>query len=137
MLMLTPIPLLIIPLAIYNIIIFLTPGVAWSAHIADITMVSGSVWAITVGDAFLAFSLFVLLFEVLKATRVSSRSIMDHILSILVFVGALVEFLLVPQAATSIFALLVGIMLLDVITGFSVAIRVAQRDVALTPASGG
>ncbi len=117
--MLTPIPLLIIPLAIYNIIIFLTPGVAWSAHIADITMVSGSVWAITVGDAFLAFSLFVLLFEVLKATRVSSRSIMDHILSILVFVGALVEFLL------------------DVITGFSVAIRVAQRDVALTPASGG
>ncbi|MBA4790495.1 MAG: hypothetical protein AB1698_09695 [Pseudomonadota bacterium] len=135
--MLTPIPLLIIPLAIYNIIIFLTPGVAWSAHIADITMVSGSVWAITVGDAFLAFSLFVLLFEVLKATRVSSRSIMDHILSILVFVGALVEFLLVPQAATSIFALLVGIMLLDVITGFSVAIRVAQRDVALTPASGG
>ncbi len=135
--MLTPIPLLIVPLAIYNIIIFLTPGVAWAAHIADIAMMSGSIWTITVGDGFLAFTLLVFLFEVLKATRVSSRSIVDHILSVLVFVGALVEFLLVPQAATSIFALLMGIMLLDVITGFSVSIRVAQRDVALSPASGG
>ncbi|WP_245454098.1 hypothetical protein [Aquabacter cavernae] len=100
-------------------------------------MMSGSIWTITVGDGFLAFTLLVFLFEVLKATRVSSRSIVDHILSVLVFVGALVEFLLVPQAATSIFALLMGIMLLDVITGFSVSIRVAQRDVALSPASGG
>lgn len=134
--MLTPIPLLIIPLAVYNIIIFLTPGVAWSTPVANIAMMSGSSWPITVGDVFLGFSLFVFLFEILKATRVSSRSIIDHILSILVFVGALVEFLLVPQAATSVFALLVGIMLLDVITGFSVSIRVAQRDVALTPPSG-
>lgn len=133
--MLTPIPLLIIPLAVYNIVIFLTPGVAWSTPLANIAMMSGSSWSITVGDVFLGFSLFVLLFEILKATRVSSRSIIDHILSILVFVGALVEFLLVPQAATSVFALLVGIMLLDVITGFSVSIRVAQRDVALTPPS--
>lgn len=135
--MLTPIPLLIVPLAVYNIIIFLTPGVSWSAPIADIAMVSGSHWAVTVGDAFLGFCLFVLLFEILKATRVTSRSIIDHILSVLVFAGGVVEFFLVPQAATSIFALLVGIMLLDVITGFSVSVRVAQRDVALTAPSNG
>ncbi|TCT06023.1 hypothetical protein [Aquabacter spiritensis] len=134
--MLTPIPLLIIPLAIYNIVVFLTPGVEWNAVILPVAMVSGAAWPITVGDAFLALSLFVLLFEVLKATRISSRSIVDHILSILVFVLALVEFLLVPQAATSVFALLVGIMLLDVITGFSVSVRVAQRDVALAPPTG-
>ncbi|MEW6255890.1 MAG: hypothetical protein AB1592_08030 [Pseudomonadota bacterium] len=133
--MLTPIPLLIIPLAVYNIIIFLMPGLSWTVPVANIGMMSGSVWPITVGDAFLAFCLFIFLFEILKATRVSSRSIIDHILSVLVFVGAVVEFLLVQQAATSIFALLVGIMLLDVITGFSVAIRVAQRDVALTASS--
>ncbi len=131
--MLTPIPLLIVPFAIYNIIVFLTPGVEWGAVIASLTMMSGAVWHVTVGDAFLAFCLFVLMFEVLKATRISSRSIVDHILSILVFVLALVEFLMVPQAGTSIFALLVGIMLLDVITGFSVSVRVAQRDVAFTP----
>lgn len=134
--MLTPIPLLIIPLAIYNIVVFLTPGVEWGTAIASIAMMSGATWPITVGDAFLAFCLFILLFEVLKATRISSRSIIDHILSILVFVLALVEFLLVPQAGTSEFALLVAIMLLDVITGFSVSVRVAQRDVSLTPPNG-
>lgn len=133
--MLTPIPLLIIPLAIYNIVAFLTPGVSWAAGLADITMMSGVHWTLTVSDVFLALCLFVFLFEVMKATRISSRSIMDHILSLLLFVGALVEFLMVPQAATSPFALLVAIMLLDVIIGFSVSIRVAQRDVALTPAS--
>lgn len=134
--MLTPIPLLIIPLAVYNIVVFLTPGVEWGAIVTSVQMMSGAAWPITVGDGFLAFSLLILLFEVLKATRISSRSIIDHILSILVFVAALVEFLLVPQAGTSQFALLVGIMLLDVITGFSVSVRVAQRDVAFTPPSG-
>lgn len=132
--MLTPIPLLIIPLAIYNIIAFLTPGVAWTSGLAEIAMMSGVRWTLTVSDVFLALCLFVLLFEVMKATRISSRSIVDHILSLLLFVCALIEFLMVPQAATSPFALLVAIMLLDVIIGFSVSIRVAQRDVALTAA---
>ncbi|OYY11579.1 MAG: hypothetical protein B7Y70_06940 [Rhizobiales bacterium 35-68-8] len=132
--MLTPIPLLIIPLAIYNIIAFLTPGVAWTSGLAEIDMMSGVRWTLTVSDVFLALCLFVLLFEVMKATRISSRSIVDHILSLLLFVCALIEFLMVPQAATSPFALLVAIMLLDVIIGFSVSIRVAQRDVALTAA---
>lgn len=131
--MLTPIPLLIIPLAIFNIVAFLTPGVGWTSGLADITMMSGVHWTVTVSDAFLALCLFVFLFEVMKATRISSRSIVDHILSLLLFVGALMEFLMVPQASTSPFALLVAIMLLDVIIGFSVSIRVAQRDVALTP----
>lgn len=133
--MLTPIPLLIIPLAIYNIVAFLTPGVGWTSGLSDITMMSGVHWTVTVSDAFLALCLFVFLFEVMKATRISSRSIIDHILSLLLFVGALLEFLMVPQAATSPFALLVTIMLLDVIIGFSVSIRVAQRDVAFTPAA--
>ncbi|OYW60084.1 MAG: hypothetical protein B7Y01_04815 [Xanthobacter sp. 17-67-6] len=132
--MLTPIPLLIIPLAIYNIIAFLTPGVAWTSGLAEIAMMSGVRWTLTVSDVFLALCLFVLLFEVMKATRISSRSIVDHILSLLLFVCALIEFLMVPQAGTSPFALLVAIMLLDVIIGFSVSIRVAQRDVALTAA---
>jgi len=128
--MLTPIPLLIVPLAVYNIFAFLTPGLDWTAVLATVSMMSGAQWTISVGDAFLGFTLFVLLFEVLKSTRISSRSIIDHILSVLVFTLALVEFLLVAPAGTSIFALMLGVMLLDVIAGFSVSVRVAQRDVS-------
>ncbi len=54
-------------------------------------------------------------------------------LSMLVFVAGMAEFLLVPQAGNSVFALLLCVMLLDVVAGFSVSVRVAQRDFAIEP----
>lgn len=128
--MLTPIPLLIIPLAVFNIIAFLTPSLDWRQPVTEIAMLSGARWTISVAEIFLAFSLVFLFFEVLKSTRITSRSIIDHMLSIAVFVIAMAEFLLVQQAGNSVFFLLLCIMLLDVVAGFSVSVRVAQRDFA-------
>lgn len=131
--MLTPIPLLIIPLAIFNIIAFLTPSLDWRQPVTEIAMLSGARWTISVAEIFLAFSLVFLFFEVLKSTRITSRSIIDHMLSVAVFVIAMAEFLLVAQAGNSVFFLLLCIMLLDVVAGFSVSVRVAQRDFAFNP----
>jgi len=131
--MLTPIPLLIIPLAIFNIIAFLTPSLDWRQPVTEIAMLSGARWTISVAEIFLAFSLIFLFFEVLKSTRITSRSIVDHMLSVAVFVIAMAEFLLVAPAGNSVFFLLLCIMLLDVVAGFSVSVRVAQRDFAFTP----
>lgn len=131
--MLTPVPLLIVPLAIYNIITFLMPGIAWSTVLTTVSMLSGAEWTISMAEAFIALSLFFLFFEILKATRITSRSIVDHMLSVLVFVIGMVEFLLVRQAGNSVFAILLCIMLLDVAAGFSVSVRVAQRDFAIEP----
>jgi hypothetical protein len=68
---------------------------------------------------------------VLKATRTSTRSLFDHLLSTVVFIGALVEFLLVPQAATSVFAILLVMALIDVLGGWSVSMRAARRDLTM------
>ena len=124
-------PLLIIPIAIYNIMAFLIPGVPWDSELATIRMMSGGVWKIVLGDLLLALSVIMLFFETIKATRTSSRSIVDHMLSTLVFVGALVEFLLVDRAATSTYALIVLICLIDVIGGYTVSIRTARRDYSI------
>jgi hypothetical protein len=94
-------------------------------------MMSGASWTISIADGFLAFCLLILLVEVLKATRVSARNIFDHILSVLLFAIAGAEFLLVASAGTSVFALMGLVMLFDVIAGFWISVRVAQRDVAL------
>jgi hypothetical protein len=72
-----------------------------------------------------------LFFEVLKATKHSARSLFDHLLSTIVFIGALVEFLLVKEAATSIFAILLVIALIDVLGGWSVSVRTARRDLTV------
>jgi len=133
--MLTPVPLLIIPLALFNIVAFLTPDMDWGSTLYQVAMMSGAQWKITFAEAFVAFSLLVLFFEIIKSTRISARSLVDHMLSVLVFAVSLAEFLLIPQAGNSVFALLLCIMLLDVVTGFSVSVRVAQRDLSVRPDS--
>jgi hypothetical protein len=126
------IPLLIITFAIYNMIAFLTPGVGWTEKIYTVSMMSGASWTITPEDALIAFSLLLLFVEIFKSTRASSnRGIIDHMLSMLLFIAMLVEFLLLPQAATSTFFLLMVISFVDVIGGFSITARAARRDVAI------
>jgi hypothetical protein len=129
--MLANFPLFLISFAIYNMIVFLTPGVSWSDVLTTVPMQSGASWTITFGDVLIALSLVFLFVEVLKATSTSVRSLFDHMLSTLVFIAALVEFLLVPQAATSVFAILLVMALIDVLGGWSVSMRAARRDLSV------
>lgn len=92
-------------------------------------MMNGGTVSITWGDLILVVTLFVLFAEILKATYTSTASLVDHGLSMIVFVMALVAFLLVPQAATSVFFLILIAFLIDVIAGFTIGIRVAKRDI--------
>lgn len=93
-----------------------------------VAMPSGAAWTISLGDMMLAFSLFVLFFEVLKSTRTGGNSVVDHALSMIVFVICLILFLVWPPAGTSLFFLIMLTCLVDVIAGFSVTIRSARRD---------
>ena len=124
-------PLLVIPFAIYNMIAFLTPGMAWTDKAASIRLISGQDWMMTPQDILLAFSVLLLAVEILKSTRMSMRAIVDHVLSMILFIAMLVEFLLVKQAGTSTFFILMVISLVDVMAGFIVTIRTAQRDLQI------
>jgi len=124
-------PLFLISFAIYNMVVFLTPGVSWSGNVLSVPMQSGETWTISAGDCLIALSLVFLFFEVLKATRSYARTIIDHMLSTLVFIGALIEFLLVKEAATSVFATLLLISLVDVIGGWVVSMGAARRDISV------
>ena len=129
------IPLLIIPFAIYNMIAFLTPGLGWTDRIATIAMMSGASWTITPEDALITLAILLLFLEIFKASRSSSsRGLVDHMLSMLLFIVMLVEFLLVPQAATSTFFLLMMIAFVDVVGGFAITARAARRDIAVEEA---
>jgi len=120
-------PLLIIPLAIYNMIAFLTPPPdGWATKLYTLHLLSGLDWSVTLGDAFIAGTLFLLFIEVVKAT--GAKSAVDHVLSLLVFGGAVAEFLLVQQAANSTFAILTAICFIDVIAGLSIRFRVSRRE---------
>lgn len=126
-------PLMLIPFILYNLIAFgfvgtsgLTP---FDAEVFSMNMMSGGTFSLTLGDILLVISLIMLFFEIIKSSRTSNASVIDHLLSTLVFVAYLVEFLLVKSAATPIFFLLMTMAFIDVLAGFSVSIRSAGRDV--------
>ena len=122
-------PLLLVPFAIYNIIAFLMPGVGWTTPVTTVHMMSGQDWVLTWEDLLIAFAILLLAVEIIKSTRIGMRIVVDHVLAMALFVGMLVEFLLVQRAGTSTFFLLTMIGLVDVLVGFIVSIRSSQRQV--------
>jgi len=122
-------PLLLLVLIAYNVMAFWEPGSLWAEAIR-VNMMSGASLALQWADVLILAALFLLFVEVLKAARVGSLTIIDHIMSTGVFIAMLVEFLLVPQAGTAPFFMLLGISLIDVVAGYSISIRSARRDVA-------
>ena len=131
--MLLAIPLLIIPFALYNLAmagLFGDGGVAvLDSEVMAVNMLSGTTWTMAFGDLLIFIALVLLFVEILKATRPGSRALLDHMLSMVLFVVFLVEFLLVQGAAHPVFFVLMVIALIDVLAGFSVSLRSAGRDV--------
>ena len=124
-------PLLLVPFAIYNIIAFLMPGVSWSSTLTTVPLASGADWTMSAGDMLIVLAVLLLFGEVMKSTRIGMRTVVDHGLSLILFLGMLVEFLLVKQAASATFFLLLVISFIDVIGGFAVTLRSAQRDLTV------
>jgi hypothetical protein len=127
-------PLLLVPLIAYNFFAFLFMGgnpAGWKAELLSVPMVSGVPWSLTAGDLMLVLGLVCLFFEVLKSTNTGRGSVIEHMLSVLVFVVFLVEFLLVGAASCSVFFILMIMSLVDVTAGFTVSITGAGRDVSM------
>jgi hypothetical protein len=134
--MLASIPLLIVPFLLFNLGLagLFGPGVdgdPWAMTILSVRMMSGGIFSMSLGNLMILIGLVFFFVEILKSTRTSSASILDHLLSTFVFVAFLVEFLMVRNAANPVFFTLMIISLIDVLAGFSVSIRAAGRDVNL------
>jgi hypothetical protein len=125
-------PLLLIPLAIYNILVFLMPGVSLSEPLFRVTLMSGSEWPVTLSDILLALGVLLLLLEVVKGARPGAKYLTDHLLSFVVFGAAAAEFLLWPKFASSTYFLLTLLALVDFVSG--IALR-ARRGMQIAPAA--
>ena len=122
-------PLLLVPFVLYNIGAFIFGITDWNKPFTSVQIISGGEWGISIGDLLIAFTILILFAEVLKSTRIGTRTIVDHMLSMVIFIAMIVEFILVPRAATSTFFLLMVVAFVDVIGGFTITIRTAQRNI--------
>ncbi len=133
--MIAVVPLMIVPFILYNLSMLGLMGsggvTAIGGTITALPMLSGAIWTLSLGDLFILIALVMLFIEIIKSTRHGSASLINHMLSMLVFIAYLVEFLLVRDAATQIFFILMTIAFIDVVCGFAVSIRSAGRDVSI------
>ncbi|HEY5412069.1 MAG TPA: hypothetical protein VIJ94_15210 [Caulobacteraceae bacterium] len=132
-------PLLALPVLLYNLVLLSMKGglnaTDAAAQLAQplftIHMTSGGAWPVNLGDLFLAAALIVMFIELLKSTNSRNVAIVNHSLSMILFVICLVEFLLLKGFSTSVFFLVTMMVLLDVLAGFIVTIVAARRDIDL------
>lgn len=132
-------PLLALPVLVYNLVALTLKGgfgsqaasASFTNPLFTVAMTSGSPWPVSLSDLLLAGALVVLFIELLKSTTSRRIAIINHSLSMILFIVCLVEFLLAPAFATSTFFLLTVMVLLDVLAGFIVTIVAARRDIDL------
>jgi len=127
-------PLLLIPLAIYNIIVFLMPDVSFKDPLAvTVPLMYGEQWAVSLGDILLALGILLLLAEVIKGSRPGAKYLTDHLLSLIVFGAAAAEFVLLPkQFGNSTYFLMTMLAMVDFLSGL--ALRTRRRTVVAAAA---
>jgi hypothetical protein len=131
-------PLLFIAIAFYALLTF--GGLMFAHHnmqtfvenpLITISLISGDKWTLKVGDLFLLVSLVLLFVEVVKATRTTTKELINHGLSMLTFVIALILFITVKGFATSTFLLMTFMTLFDVIAGYTISVVAAEHDLGM------
>jgi len=125
-------PLLLIPLAIYNIVVFLMPDLSFAEPVVKLTLMSGVAWSVTLTDILLALGILMLMFEVIKGARPGAKYLMDHLLALIVFGAAAAEFVLWPKFGTSTYFLLALLALADFLSGIALRARRGTVAVAAT-----
>jgi hypothetical protein len=128
------IPLFLYVLILYNIFVFSAGGesrdTVLNYVLLDVRLISGSSLVIDINDLLIIIGVIALYIEAVKATRSTRLAIIDHTLSLLVFVLFLIEFFMVRNAGTSSFLILTLMSLLDVVAGFTISITAARRDIS-------
>lgn len=122
------IPLLVFAFILYNVVVMSMGVESLSHELFSVTLLSDGVWTFTWSDLLLVIMLILLFVEIVKSTFTTTSTLIDHALSMIVFMAVGAEFLMVPQAATSTFFIIMVATLIDVVAGYTIGIRVARRD---------
>jgi len=129
MVVLQAFPVLAVVVAAYNFVVVLGSRAVGDV-IREVTLPSGAIWPLTLGDVFIVTALVLVLIEF--ASLGSGRaSVVNHALSAIVFMICVAELLFVRGCGTAEFALMTLIVGLDVVAGYSLTARLARRNLEL------
>ena len=123
------VPLFIILLLFYNIMAYMGVDLTVGAEpLFSLPLPSEGNLALNWSSIIILIGVFTLYVEIVKSTRTGTITVIEHVLSLGVFIVFLMEFILVKDASNSTFLVLTLMSLLDVAAGFNITIASARRD---------
>jgi hypothetical protein len=126
-------PLLVLVFILYNLLVVFAgadPAAFLKTDVVPIPLMT-SILMLSWGDIIIFITMVLLFVELMKSTYTSTSSLLNHGLSMLVFVVCLIEFLVVPQAGTAVFFFITVAALIEVVASYTIGIRVARRDLSI------
>lgn len=123
-------PFTLVTLIIYNILI-LGLRIPLDQTMLSLTLPSGDEWRMPLDHLIIIAAIILLFLDLLSATSSQASSIINHGLSLIVFLIGLFEFIFVNGCGTSTFFVILVIAVIDVVAGFTITIMVARRDLAV------
>ncbi len=131
--LITYIPLLGVLLILYFLMVYTGVDFNDPAKLFSQPLPSNAAWNLTSADIMIILGVITLYIELVKSVRTGTDTILEHVLSVIVFILFLVLFLLVKSAGTSTFFILTLMSLVDVIAGFTITVASARRDFNMSP----
>ena len=140
-------PLLLIPFAFFNIAVFLLDmplGDAEKSAVFTIPLASEPALSpvfdrsmpVTLGDLIVAIGILLLYVEMIKSVRPGGKSMVDHLLSFILFLVMAGELVFVPRATSPTLLLLAVLGFVNVITGLSIRLpKIVLERTDQAPAS--
>jgi len=96
-----------------------------------VPMAGSGEWVVTTSDLIITLSLVLLFFEMLKAPSSGNSTVFNNLLSTVVFIIAILLFVLHPLFATSTFFIIMLMTLVDVAAGWFITTISSRRDLAV------
>jgi hypothetical protein len=135
--MLVGFPLLIIPFAFFNMAVFLL-NMAFTETVFNIPLQPDRQMPVDLGDLIVAIGILLLWIELVKAVRPGGKSMIEHVISFLLFAAMAAELVFVPEAESPTLLLLAVLGFVDFMAGISARLAqpkmVYQRPVPVPPA---
>lgn len=119
------IPLLVIPVAIYNLLALLGPDKLSTAYIS----LGYGEQSLSTGSLIVLLGIALLCVEIIKSAYSGRGSVFDQVMSILLLIACTVQLFLFAQARTEWYVLLLALQAVDVITALVVVLQSNGKDV--------
>jgi hypothetical protein len=128
--MLRLIPFMIVAVALYIATVVIA-GMPVDTRLVGFGLPSGAQIIINLSDGIIIVGIATLFIELMTATSPRATSLINHGLSLAVFILCGLAFLLIARCGTGTFLVLTFLTLVDVVAGYSIGIITARRDFAL------